>query len=66
MINEIHAVVGHYCRPRDHAVGAERANFLSRVQNPREFDDSFLEAVRLYQFCELKNTTHAEEETSRD
>ena len=32
-INEIHTVEGVYCRPREHVVVAERAIFLSTVQN---------------------------------
>ena len=63
--NEIHAVVKDYCIVREQVVVAERAMFLSTVQNQGESNDDYLERLReTARYCklsELKNTADAED-----
>ena len=63
--NEIHDVVRDYCRVREQVVVAERAVFLSAVQNRKESNDDFLERLRetarYCNFSELQSTADAEE-----
>ena len=45
VINEIHNVIRDFCRPRANVVDAERALFLSTVQNQGKSEDDVLRGL---------------------